>query len=63
MGVTGFPTLQLFHKGRVFHFAGKARDAAVLVDFARAGQGLTLVHFSAQLERAVWDRGLRVRVV
>ena len=37
VGVTGFPTLQLFHKGRVFHFAGKARDAAVLVDFVRAG--------------------------
>jgi hypothetical protein len=23
------------------------------------GQGLTLVHFSAQLERFVWDRGAR----
>jgi hypothetical protein len=24
---------------------------------AAGGQGLTLVHFSAQLERFVWDRG------
>jgi len=23
----------------------------------RVGQGLTLVHFSSQLERFVWDRG------
>jgi len=26
-------------------------------------QGLTLVHFSAQLERFVWHRGARVGVV
>jgi len=26
-------------------------------------QGLTLVHFSAQLERFVWDRGLRGGIV
>jgi hypothetical protein len=33
---------------------GNGKGAA---EAAAAGQGLTLVHFSAQLERFVWDRG------
>jgi len=31
--------------------------------FNEPGQGRTLVHFSAQLERFFWDRGARVGVV
>jgi len=33
------------------------------VDSDGDGQGLTLVHCSAQLERFVWDKGVRVGVV
>jgi len=35
-----------------------AQDATVLaLVMASCGQGLTLVHFTAQLERFVWDEG------
>jgi hypothetical protein len=35
----------------------EARMAATALAVAGSRQGLTLVHFSAQLERFVWDRG------
>jgi len=37
--------------------SGARVAAAMAPDAATAGQGLTLVHFSARLERFVWDRG------
>jgi len=36
---------------------GFSRLALSTGTLGREGQGLTLVHFSAQLERFVWDRG------
>jgi hypothetical protein len=36
---------------------GAGASAGVDLPFAYGRQGLTLVHFSAQLERLVWDRG------
>jgi hypothetical protein len=37
--------------------SGRARVPHPPRPYPTAGQGLTLVHFSAQLERFVWDRG------
>jgi len=39
-----------------FNLRHYTMDLASLAATSR-GQGLTLVHFSAQLERFVWDRG------
>jgi len=38
-------------------FTATAAAAAAAVFERALGQGLALVHFSAQLERFVWDRG------
>jgi len=42
------------HQGQVQR---RARDAQAVVPTVRRWAGLTLVHFSAQLERFVWDGG------
>jgi len=39
------------------------RDAARAHRRRRERQGLTLVHFLAQLERVLWDKGLRGGIV
>jgi len=45
------------------HFSGSKICSRCESAVAAAGQGLTLVHFSAQLERFVWDRGCTSGVV
>jgi len=51
-----------FHQARKDHeqaveWFTKAAEAGLPRAMYDLGQGLTLVHFSAQLERFVWDRG------
>jgi hypothetical protein len=43
-------------QGEFAKFAG-SKTTIRLVNSQHRGQGLTLVHVSAQLERCVWDRG------
>ena len=54
-GGGGAPDVGYGQAQRVGHKAGTTLKAPG--GGGGSGQGLTLVHFSAQLERSLWDRG------